>query len=552
MKKLLLVVGAACMTFGTWASALQMLQDGSNLTTKKVSETTYLTKYARAKAPQGLKKEVPGFDMRDIITSVDGEKVDVTVTSSGITMTGFGFSEYQDQTMASHIVYGEDNEVYIYEIFPFLPTESYFKGTKDGGKITVELPQAIYYDDSLGFIEAYYLTLLSYSTEYDWYFPEEKSTLTLSVDEFGTMTAEGLSKDMMLGVADSEDGSWIGLGAWDLSISTFDEEPVECPSDFEVLENFWTAIGNGYGWQVNFAQGGEEIYLQGLSERMPDAWVKGTLKYDDYTATVSIAQDQYVGDYMGFHIFTKCVQMTTDEDGNIFYEDLMNPDYEYQLVWNFEEETMTAKDKDIVLLFNTSKSDVLFVNDLMELQLIHQESFEGIPANPSDLTFEDVMQEEEFSMFSFKLPAISTEGDYLRLQDLSYVVYVNGDEWTFDAEDYELEESLEEVPWSLSNYWIVKGFDSTDHLVTFFVEGISTLGVQSVYRYNGEETRSEIMILNLEGSDSVAGIAGYKKVASMKYYDVTGREVSNPIEGVVVKHVIYEDGSVASFKMIVK
>lgn len=542
MKNFLLVVGAACIAFSSWAAPSQILQDRSSL-----------NKYARAKAPEGLKKGIPGLDnIRDIITEVDGEKVDVTVTSSGITMSGFGFTEYKDKSMASNIVYGEDNEVYIYEIFPYLPTESYFRGTKDGDKITVELPQAIYYDDSLGFVEAYYLTLLSYSNEDDWYFPEEKSTLTFSIDEFGTMTAEGLSKDRMLGVADSEDGSWIGLGAWDLSISTFDEKPVELPSDFEVSESFWTAIGNGYGWQVNFAQGGDEIYFQGLSERMPNAWVKGTLKYDEYTATVSIAQDQYVGDFMGYHIFTKCVQMTTDKDGNIFYEDLMDPDYEYQLVWDFEEETMTAKDKDIVLLFNTSKNDVLFVNDLMELQLIHQESFEGIPANPSELAFEDVMEEEGFSMFSFKLPAISTEGDYLRLEDLSYVVYVNDEEWTFDAEEYELEESLEEVPWSLSNYWIVKGFDSTDHLVTFFVEGISTLGVQSIYRYNGEETRSDIVTLDLEDTTSVSDIKTDIKVASVKYYDVTGREVSNPVGGVVIKRVVYDDGSVASFKKMAK
>ena len=514
MKKFLLAAGAACVALSTWA----------------------------ATGPDNIK---------DIISEVDGEKVDVTVACSGITMSGFGFTEY-DQTLASHIVYGNDNEVYIYEIFPKLPTESYFKGKKDGDKITVDLPQAIYYDDSTGVVEAYYLTLLSYSTEYDWYFPEENPTLTFSIDEFGTMTAEGLSKDVMLGVADSEDDSWIGLGAWSLSISVFDETPVECPKDIEVSENFWTAIGNGYGWQVNFAQGGEEIYFQKLSERMPEAWVKGTVKYDEYTATVSIAQDQYVGDFMGHHIFTKCVKMTTDEDGYIFYDELMDPDYEYQLVWDFEEETMTAKDKDVVLLFNTSRNDILFINDLMDLKLIHQESFEGIPANPSELEFEDVMEEEGYSMFSFNLPAISTEGDYLKLADLSYVVYVNDEEWTFDAEEYELEESLEELPWSLDNYWIVKHFDSTEHTVTFFVEGISTLGVQSIYRYNGEETRSEIVTLDLEDTTSVSDIKTDKKVTSVKYFDVTGREVSNPAGGVVIKRVVYEDGSVASFKKMAK
>lgn len=551
MKKFLLGIGVACIAMSSWGATSQRLSDLGDLSMIG-SKAKELRKGGMAKAPGALQKIAPGLEsMTDVITSAEGETVDVTVTCSGITMSGFGFTEYQDQMMASHIVYGADNEVYIYEIFPYLPTQSYFKGVKDGDKITVEFPQAIYYDDSLGFTEAYYLTLLSYSSEYDWYYSEEKSTLTFNIDEFGTMTAEGLSKDMMLGVADSEDGSWIGLGAWALSISTFDEEPVKLPEGYEVSEAFWTAVGNGYGWQVNFAQGGEEIYFQGLSERMPDAWVKGTVEYNDYTATISIAQNQYVGDYRGYHIFTKCVQMTTDKNGNIFYDDLTDPDYEYQLIWDFEEETMTVKDKDIVLLFNTSLSEVLFVNDLMDLELIHQETFEGKPANPYGLAFEDVMLEEGFSMFSFSLPAISTEGDYLKLDNLSYVVYVDGEEWTFDAEEYELEESLEELPWNLNNYWIIKGFDSTEHLVAFFVEGIETLGVQSVYRYNGEETRSEIVTLDLD-ENSVEGIDAEKKIVSEKYYDVAGRQVANPGAGIVIKRITYEDGTVASFKKAVR
>ncbi|MDE5882776.1 MAG: hypothetical protein K2H60_13715, partial [Muribaculaceae bacterium] len=277
----------------------------------------------------------------------------------------------------------------------------------------------------------------------------------------------------------------------------------------------------------------------------------GTVDYDDSSATVSIAQDQYVGDFLGYHIFTKCVELTVDEDGNIFYDDLMDPDYVFQLVWDFEEETMVAKDKNIVLLFNTSKNDVYYVNDLMNLTLIRQESFEGIPENPYGLAFADEMQEQGYSSFSFFLPAVSTEGDYLKLEDLSYVVYVDDDVWEFDADDYNMEESLEEIPWSLDENWILKRYGSTEHMVAFFVEGISTLGVQSVYKYNGVETRSEIVTLDLE-DDAVAAINSGKRVTDIKYYDIAGRIVEKPASGVVIKRVVYEDGSVDSSKMIVR
>ena len=555
MKKILLALGVACVALSGMAASSQMLQTPHKLNVQKRSEVKDLGNLTVSKVPAAMKKIAPGLSsMEDVITSVEGEKVDVTVTSSGLTLSGYGLIEYQDEMLASHVVYGIDNEVYIYEIFPYLPTKSYIKGVKDGDKIKVDLPQAVYYDDSTGVVEAYCYNLLSYQTfsdesgsEWSTFVPEEQASLTFSITEDGSMVAEGLSKDLILGAVDSEDGQWIGLGAWDMSISTFTEEAVKLPDGYEVSKNFWTSVGDGYGWQVNFAQGGEELYFQGLSERMPEAWVKGTVKYDDYTATVSIAQEQYVGDYMGYHIFTKCVKMSVDEDGNVFYDELMDPDYVFQLVWDFEEETMTAKDKDVVLLFNTSKSNVYFLNDLIDMKLIRQESFEGTPLDPYALNFEDVMEEEGYSIFSFFVPGISAEGDYLLIDDLSYVVYVDGEEWTFDAEEYELEESFDEVPWAYDGNWIIKEFESSEHAVAFFVEGISTLGVQTVYRHNGEETRSNIVTIDLDPS-SAAGLDADKKVSNVKYYDIAGREVTNPASGLVIKRVTYEDGTSASFK----
>ena len=86
----------------------------------------------------------------------------------------------------------------------------------------------------------------------------------------------------------------------------------------------------------------------------------------------------------------------------------------------------------------------------------------------------------------------------------------------------------------------------------FFIDGISTLGVQSIYKYNGKETRSEIITLDLDDPTSVADINAGKKVADVKYYDIAGREMANPAAGIAIKRVVYEDGSVASFKKVVR
>ena len=505
-------------------------------------------------------KIAPGIDsMTDIIYSAKGERQDVSVTTSGLTMSFSGLEVFEDKVMASHVIYGDDNDVYIYNIFADLPTKTYFKGMKVGDEVIVDLPQAVFYDDSDGYVEAYYYTLVDIVEGVDddgypttSYIPQEKATVTFSVDEFGTMVAQDINEQCIFGACDSEYGDWIGLGASKIEISSFDETPVEAPANLEVLKNYWTSEGNEYGWQVNFAQDGNEVYFQGLSERMPKAWVKANVVKDGNTAIVSIPQDQYVGDYASYHIFTRCVEMTTDDKGNIFFEDEPLPsDYEFQLIWDLDKNTMEAKDKNIVLLFNTSKTDVYFINALMDMKLIRQESYDGVPQNPYGLEFEDVMEDEGFYLFSCNLPAISTEGNYLLLDDLKYVVYINGEEWTFDADEYYLEDSVEEIPWLLNGYWIIKEFETCRHRVAFFVEGIDTFGVQSVYNCDGVETRSEIITLDVEEIMGVGDVEA-AKVASVKYYDLAGREVTNPAAGIFIKRTAFTDGSVSSLKTIIR
>ena len=146
---------------------------------------------------------------------------------------------------------------------------------------------------------------------------------------------------------------------------------------------------------------------------------------------------------------------------------------------------------------------------------------------------------------------MSTEGDFLDTDNLSYVVYVDGEEWEFDAEEYELEENMVEIPWNFGVYYIYN-YGGALREVDFFVEGISTLGVQSIYRYDGEETRSDIVTIDLDDPSAVAAVGADRKVKDVKYYDLSGRQVASPAAGIFVKRVTFEDGTVATFKKAVR
>ncbi|MDE6379098.1 MAG: hypothetical protein K2L11_01390, partial [Muribaculaceae bacterium] len=235
------------------------------------------------------------------------------------------------------------------------------------------------------------------------------------------------------------------------------------------------------------------------------------------------------------------------------YYELLPDDYRFELIWDYEEEKMVLKDPSVALLFNRSMHEVYYADELYEFELLRQEDYEGTPQNPYDLTYFDMMEDFGEAVLECYLPALSTDGRLLDTSDLYYVVYANDEPLTLDAQDYGLEESIEEIPWNFENdsYTIIKNFGSCRHAVYIFVEGVSTIGVQSVYRYDGKETRSEIVTLDLEADpDAVGAIDADKKIADVKYYSIDGREVAAPAAGLFIKRVTFSDGTVRTSKLI--
>lgn len=559
MKKLLLLIGAAFVALSGTAAMPQNLKVNGQIKTVQRSDVKAFGDFSASPERSVMKKSPAkaALSPADIITTVEGEKQEMIITGSGYyPYWGIGLAWFENEETASNIVYGDNDEVYIYNIIPLFPVNAYVKGVKKDDRIVVDLPQIVYWEDEAE--EGYLVDLYQYEAEtlptggVSWdYVPSDVSSLSLIVNEDGSMKADGLSMEgLVLAAGYCSDGAWAFYTTWDLSMTPFNEVEVSVPEDIEVSEDFWSMKCEelGYGWNFSFAQAGEEIYFQGMSPYMPDAWVKATVEYGDSEAYVSIAQDQYIGTYGGSYVYTKCVKIGVDEWGD---EDFvfMPEDYQYQLVWDYEENTMVPKDPEVILLFNGSKNSVYYVDYFDEFVIMHQDSFDGVPMDPYDLLYVDFMEDYGELQFVFFAPGFTEDGDVLMIDDLSYVIYVNGDQWTFDAAEYGLEEDLTEIPWNLKSDYI--GAYGSQHVVIFFVEGISSLGVQSVYKYDGKETRSEIVTIDLD-PDAVGTVDAGKKVASVKYYGLDGREVTNPATGIFVKRVVFEDGSVATFKKAIR
>lgn len=563
MKNSLLLIGAACFAFSSLAATNKAHQRYSspeisfdrNIEMKEGNAKNYRHDARIMKAPS------KAGSARNVIYEVEGQRQNMAVTCSGFLDYDGYTLEFEDEIFASHVVYGENDEVYIYNILPQAPVDAYVKGKKEGDKIVVELPQTVIWDDEME--DGANLTLCDYfefeedGEEFYSYAPSEDKSLTFSIAGDGTWKADGLNPKHIMAYSYCTDGVWSGYGAWELSLEPFSGSQVTVPDDIEVSEGFWTFKCDylGYGWSVNFAQGGEEVYFQGLSEVMPEAWVKATVEYDDTEAHVYIDQNQYVGIFDNAYVVTKCAKILVDEEYGYEYYELLPDDYRFELVWDYEEEKMVLKDQSVALLFNRSMHEVYYVDELYEFELLRQDSYEGTPANPYNLVFYDWREEYGEGVLESYIPALSTDGGVLDPDYLYYVVYANGEPLTLEAEDYGLDESMEEIPWTFENDWytIIKNFGSCRHAVYIFVEGISTLGVQSVYKYGGVETRSEIITLDLdEDPNAVESINHDKKVADVRYYDISGREVTTPAAGLFIKRVTFADGTIHTTKLLQK
>lgn len=565
MRKSLLALSAALVAVSGMAATPQQVWNPAQRSIVNRSEVKALDNLQLStSASSMLKAPAAKASSRDVITSVDGERKNMTATGSGYYLFwGIMLAAYEDATSATHFIYGgENNSVYIYDILPEFANGSYVKGYIEDNKIIVDLPQMVYWVDEAneGAGDGYQLGMYDY-IEYEedgemvaTYVPSEtKTSLTITIAEDGSMVAD-VSDDCMLGAGVySADGGWAGYGAISLSFEPFDGVLVTPPSDIEVSKNFWNIISDGYGWPVSWAQGYDEVYFQGISPNVPEAWIRGTVEYDDSFATISIAQDQYIGNYAGYYLYTKCAKAEYDETGEMISLDLMPADYQYQLIWDYEDNVMTAKDPEVFFVVNAAEDRVYYLDMFSDLKLIHQDSYEGTPANPYDLEFRDTMEAYGYNGFFFEVPAISTEGELLNTADLYYVVYVDGEEWELEADLYGMDENLVEVPWDyVSPNLYIYSYGGVSREVDFFVEGISTVGVQSVYKYDGVETRSEIVTLDLESGSKVNALDADKKVAKVAYYDIAGRAVANPANGLFIKKTTYTDGSVVSTKSFIR
>lgn len=252
-------------------------------------------------------------DANGIITDVAG--VEPKMYLRATTGTAYYYSEsVKITTQSGTVTIIEDgNNVYIKNPITRYTTEAWVKGTKSGNAITVPTRQPLMYNTKYettislrwGVITAEGKLQAADDHAEAFTFTVNGNVLTLE----GTAKFTGEADAYYMGAYWDDDNSATGFGDAE-TILTYDPDYVAPSTELVTLPTGaeytgWYMNGTSLSSDsetpiknrsVNVSVFGNEIYVQGISESFPTAWVKGTI---DGT-TVKFDKFQYVGQYSSY------------------------------------------------------------------------------------------------------------------------------------------------------------------------------------------------------------------------------------------------------------
>jgi hypothetical protein len=294
-------------------------------------------------------------------------------------------------------------------------------------------------------------------------------------------------------------------------------EPVVVPDSLKTEVYSFTATDyfdeTGIARSVVVGFDGEDVYIQGVSAEVPQAWIKGTIEND---STVVFATGQYLGGenelwFVGIKLTNASVQ-------------------NYPMTFNAETSTLTAADENILLGVNAYKakisSSVYELYENVKIKKIVEKV--ATPATPS-------VNNMNFSVYGdvieFTIPTKDVDGDGLIENMLSYKFYFDAGDGvpqpvTFTADDYEmLEKDMTVIPFGFLDSFDEEG---TPEGYDFYADAVylnmdehyswKRIGLQTIYTGGGETRESEIGWYTI----TWPSVAAVPDSAEVKLYDFAG------------------------------
>lgn len=327
-------------------------------------------------------------------------------------------------------------------------------------------------------------------------------------------------------------------------------------------ETIYTWANKEVGRFANVVFDADTMYIQNLFPLMPEGWVKGVKKDAGYVFKGSQLlgiRDDNVHEpywYYAYGVDQEIVNQPPYGDVPLFtVTDGFTFEIKGEDFFVGEPAPYATRIREIgdqYLSFD-------HVNNNGYLKKRDQLHKLGTPATPeflnctlwakeeTGLTYDQTYVRFDFSQFA-------TEGFLIYPEDLFYEVFVDGKPYEFKTEDFPgiPEGGLKLVPYVFkdSNSTIYDAITSWSSIHQFTLPlGAEKIGLRGVCVVDGQTRYSEIAEFDLLGLTTPVADS---KVESVSYYDLTGKQVSKPQNGLYIKTSILSDGSVKTEKLFIR
>ena len=282
-------------------------------------------------------------------------------------------------------------------------------------------------------------------------------------------------------------------------------EVVTLPDGLTAEEYLFSATDTYYEENVTRAArvaiSGTDVYMNGVSSLLPEAWIKGTMT----DGKITFAANQFLGQY--------------NYSGTIlnFY---FNPSAD--VVFDYDAVNHTLK-----TAAYTTRYEGGVYDEYSNVVITKVTERAAMPAAPSIAVVGP--DNNGYNRIGFDIAATDTEGNPLLTSKLFYQIYVEKDgivsPLVFKAADYKYQqEDLSVIPYGYSDSWDF--FPNSVYIYEDYTQW-TRVGIQSIYTGGGETNKTEIQWFNL---DTEAGIEGVRTdlAKDSKWYNMQGVRIDRP------------------------
>ena len=524
-------------------------------------------KCASMKADRTRGSDAPG----EVIYEVDGSVMPMDLVSDGFYVY-MDIEYYSDMRTPSEFVFGNDGYVYIKDFMGMLPFGSYIRGEVDPETFEMKFrfPQTVDNDDDYEWTDI--------SLFYDNGFPDdipvavedENNYITFEYGDDGSITMQPLPEGCFIGAAMQPYDMWSGMAMTAASLvePADDREVVTMPEGLTGKRYSYITYGYGqydvkrnpdFGYRVEVAFDGDDVYIQGLSMDDASICIKG--KRDG--SKITIPNNQFLGTLAS--VYEVSVKFGHPDETAYGGYALSPEDTVMELDYDEADGVIKVSDPDVVMFFNLSPNSnpngIYYLQMYENLELKYQPNASGAPIDPWGLYYSDGGgQDNSLGTFDFNLPLVNAEGILLDRDNMYYNIYLDGELWPLTPEDFNISETLEDVPYLYKSNQIVSSKLNIFHELGFHVQGFDTLGVQCFNVFDGATYAGRLATLDVAtgevtysgGETAVYGIPTDIDAVTTEYFDLSGRRISAPADGICVKRTVYKDGTVSVAKEIAR